>query len=61
MLTVNDGQFTCLTTRAVHIEVVEELSSSSFIMALKRLIAIRGPVSHFRSDRGTNLLDQLKI
>ena len=52
---------TCLTTRAIHIEVVEELSSSSFIMSLKGLIAIRGPVSHFRSDRGTNLFDQLKI
>lgn len=35
--------FTCLTTRAVHIEVVEEMTSSSFINALRRLIAIRGP------------------
>lgn len=52
--------FTCLTTRAVHIEVVEELSSSSFIMALKRLIAIRGPVSHFRSDMGTNFVGSIE-
>lgn len=52
--------FTCLTTRAVHIEVVEELSSSSFIMALKRLIAIRGPVSHFRSGRGTNFVGSIE-
>ena len=52
--------FTCLTTRAVHIEVVEELSSSSFIMTLKRLIAIRGPVSHFRSDRGTNFVGSIE-
>lgn len=52
--------FTCLTTRAVHIEVVEELSSSSFIMALKRLIAIRGSVSHFRSDRGTNFVGSIE-
>ena len=52
--------FTCLTTRAIHIEVVEELSSSSFIMALKRLIAIRGPVSHFRSDRGTNFVGSIE-
>lgn len=48
--------FTCLTTRAVHIELVEEMSSSSFINALRRLIAIRGPIKVFRSDRGTNFV-----
>lgn len=48
--------FTCLVTRAIHIEVIEELSSSSFINALRRLIAIRGPVVQFRSDRGTNFV-----
>ncbi|XP_071098015.1 uncharacterized protein [Haliotis cracherodii] len=56
--------FTCLTTRAIHIEVVEELSSSSFINALRRFISIRGPVKQLRSDRGTNFVgatDALKI
>lgn len=56
--------FTCLTTRAVHIEVVEELSSSSFINALRRFVAIRGKVTTFRSDRGTNFIgatDILKV
>ena len=48
--------FTCLTTRAVHIEVIEELSTSSFINALRRFIAIKGPVVQFRSDRGTNFV-----
>lgn len=48
--------FTCLTTRAAHIEVVESLSSSSFINAMRRLIALRGPVLQFRSDRGTNFV-----
>ena len=48
--------FTCLTTRAVHIEVVEELSSSAFINALRRFVSIRGPVKVFRSDRGTNFV-----
>lgn len=48
--------FTCRTTQAVHIELVEELSSSSFINALRRFIAIRGPVKLFRSDRGTNFI-----
>jgi len=56
--------FTCLTTRAVHIEVVEEMSSSAFINALRRFVAIRGKVSVFRSDRGTNFvgaIDNLHI
>ena len=52
--------FTCLVTRGVHIEVIEELSSASFINALRRFIAIRGPVSIFRSDRGTNFVGASK-
>jgi hypothetical protein len=48
--------FTCLSTRGVHIEVIEELSSSSFINAFKRFVAIRGPVKIVRSDRGTNFV-----
>lgn len=51
-------------TRGVHIEVIEEMSSSSFINALRRFIAIRGPVMEFLSDRGTNFIgatDDLKI
>ncbi|XP_077055258.1 uncharacterized protein LOC143706807 [Siphateles boraxobius] len=48
--------FTCLVTRAVHIEVVESLSTSSFINALRRFTAIRGPAKLFRSDRGTNFV-----
>ena len=48
--------FTCLVTRGVHIELIEELSSSSFINALRRFTAIRGPVQQFRSDRGTNFI-----
>ena len=48
--------FTCMTTRAVHIEVIEEMSSSSFINALRRFISLRGNVIQFRSDRGTNFV-----
>ncbi|XP_069136686.1 uncharacterized protein [Argopecten irradians] len=56
--------FTCLTTRAMHIEVVQDMSSSSFINALRRFMSIRGPVKLFRSDRGTNFVgavDDMKI
>lgn len=45
-----------MVTRAIHIEVIEELSSAAFINALRRFIAIRGPVVQFRSDRGTNFI-----
>jgi hypothetical protein len=53
--------FSCLTTRAVHIEVVEELSSSSFINALRRFTSLRGPVKVFRSDRGTNFVGAAQL
>ena len=48
--------FTCLTSRAVHIEVTEELSSSAFINAFRRFLAIRGDVKEIRSDQGTNFV-----
>ncbi|XP_052062914.1 uncharacterized protein LOC127702663 [Mytilus californianus] len=56
--------FTCLVTRAIHIELIEEMSSSAFINAVRRFAAIRGQVKIFRSDRGTNFIgaiDDLKI
>ncbi|XP_067275269.1 uncharacterized protein [Pseudorasbora parva] len=52
--------FSCLSTRAVHMEVMESLSASSFICALRRFLAVRGPVKHFRSDRGTNFVGAVK-
>lgn len=48
--------FTCMVSRGIHIEVVEEMSSSSFINAFKRFVAIRGKVKQIRSDRGTNFV-----
>ncbi|XP_037833184.1 uncharacterized protein LOC119617312 [Kryptolebias marmoratus] len=52
--------FTCLSTRAVHIEVIEAMSTSSFINALRRFLSIRGPVKHLRSDQGTNFIGACK-
>ena len=48
--------FTCLVTRAFHLEAIEELSTTSFINALRRFMALRGQVVQFRSDRGTNFI-----
>lgn len=52
--------FTCLGTRAVHIEIIESMSTSSFINALRRFFAIRGPSKLLRSDRGTNFVGACK-
>lgn len=48
--------FTCLSSRAIHIELLESMDASSFICALRRFSAIRGPVSKIRCDRGTNFV-----
>ncbi|XP_073714092.1 uncharacterized protein [Misgurnus anguillicaudatus] len=52
--------FSCMCTRAVHIEVVETLSASGFINALRRFFAIRGPVKQIRSDCGTNFIGAVR-
>jgi transposase InsO family protein len=48
--------FTCLATRAVHIEVAHSLNTDSFINALERFIARRGQPKEIRSDNGTNFV-----
>uniref|UniRef100_A0A914PDL9 Integrase catalytic domain-containing protein n=1 Tax=Panagrolaimus davidi TaxID=227884 RepID=A0A914PDL9_9BILA len=47
--------FTCLVTRAVHLELVMSLSGEAFIDALTRFAARRGMPSFIYSDNGTNL------
>ena len=47
---------TCLYSRAVHIEVLEDMSSDSLIQALRCFMAIRGPVQTIVCDNGTNLV-----
>ncbi|XP_055529112.1 uncharacterized protein LOC129721047 isoform X1 [Wyeomyia smithii] len=45
--------FSCMTIRAVHLEVVHSLSTESCIMAVRRFVARRGPPAEFYSDNGT--------
>ncbi|XP_033107721.1 uncharacterized protein LOC117109468 [Anneissia japonica] len=46
--------FTCLVSRAVHLELASSLETNSFINALRRFIARRGQPKKFLSDNGTN-------
>jgi len=48
--------FTCLTSRAVHLEIADSLDTNSYINALRRFIARRGQVTKMRSDNGTNFI-----
>ena len=48
--------FTCLSSRAVHIETANSLSTDSFINCLRRMMAIRGPIRQLRCDQGTNFV-----
>ncbi|GFU90690.1 integrase catalytic domain-containing protein, partial [Trichonephila clavipes] len=44
----------CFTTRAIHLELVTDLSADAFIAALKRFISRRGKCSDIYSDCGSN-------
>ena len=48
--------FTCMASRAVHLESANSLDTSSFINALRRFICRRGPVRQLRSDQGSNFV-----
>ena len=48
--------YTCLSSSAIHIEVVYSLITDSLIMSLRRFVARRGNVRMIRSDNGSNLV-----
>ncbi|KAK0136963.1 Gypsy retrotransposon integrase-like protein 1 [Merluccius polli] len=48
--------FTCLASRAIHIEMLEDLSTDAFINALRCFISLRGAVRQLHCDQGTNFV-----
>ncbi|CAG7687347.1 unnamed protein product [Allacma fusca] len=52
--------FVCFSTRAIHLEAVSDLTSSSFIAALHRFVSRRGLPSEIHSDCGTNFVGASK-
>lgn len=50
---------TCLVSRAVHIEILPSMDTTSFKNALRRFVSVRGPCKVIRSDQGSNILGSL--
>lgn len=46
--------FVCMSIKAVHLELVSDLSTPAFINAFKRFIARRGKCANIYSDNGSN-------
>ncbi|XP_059045010.1 uncharacterized protein LOC131840832 [Achroia grisella] len=52
--------FVCMVTRAIHLEVVSDMTSEGFIAAFKRFVARRGHCQEIWSDNGTNFVGASK-
>ncbi|XP_065091440.1 uncharacterized protein LOC135712376 [Ochlerotatus camptorhynchus] len=46
--------FTCMSTRAVHLEVAHSLTTQACLMAIRRFVCRKGKPLEFYSDNGTN-------
>lgn len=48
--------FTCMVTKAIHLELVTDMSADAFLLTFKRFIARRGLPRHVYSDNGGNFV-----
>ncbi|XP_037812325.1 uncharacterized protein LOC119604046 [Lucilia sericata] len=48
--------FVCLSTKAIHLEAVTELSAAAFMATLRRFVSRRGKPRHIYTDNGTNFV-----
>ena len=47
---------TCFSSRAVHIEMLDDMSTDALINGLRCFVSLRGPARSIRCDRGTNFV-----
>ncbi|RLF66451.1 MAG: hypothetical protein DRN30_02085 [Thermoplasmata archaeon] len=52
---------TCMASRAVHIELLDDMTTDCFINALRCVIALRGQIRLIRCDRGTNFVGAARV
>ena len=50
------GVFVCLSTKAVHLELISDPSTAAFLVAFRQFVARRGYPSEVHSDNGTNFV-----
>lgn len=55
------GLFICFATKAVHLELVGDLTTKSFLACFKRFVARRGNVAEIFCDNGTNFVGAERI
>ncbi|XP_033250921.1 uncharacterized protein LOC117189948 [Drosophila miranda] len=48
--------FVCLVTSAIHLELATDLTTETFLAALRRFISLRGKCAKIYSDNGTNFI-----
>ena len=48
--------FTCMASKAVHIETTDDQTADTFIYVLRSVIALGGPIRHVHTDQGTNFI-----
>lgn len=46
--------FTCITIKAIHLELIEGMTSEQFLLALRRFVACRGKPNEIISDNATH-------
>lgn len=54
------GLFVCMATKAIHLELISDLTADAFVAALRRFVARRGRCSHLYSDNATNFISANK-
>ena len=53
--------FSCMTTRALHMEIAADLTTDSFLNVLRRFVARKRSLKHLYSDSATNFVGAEKL